>query len=120
MNGETVLVVEDDFIIRLDIVDALMDAGFNVIEAGDVLEAVRILGVTPGISAVFTDVDMPGSEDGLDLARHVRAGWPPVAILVTSGDRRVSQSDLPTDGRFLTKPYRSAEVLANLTEMIAA
>lgn len=66
----------------------------------------EILGLFPEIRAVFTEVDMPGVEDGLDLPRKVHAGWPPIAVLVTSGHRRVTKADLPENGRFLPKPYR--------------
>ena len=120
MSGETVLVVEDEILIRFDIVDALTDAGFIVLEAGNVAEAVAILGATPDIRAVFTDVDMPGAENGLDLAQKVHASRPPVAVLVTSGHRRVTEADLPEDGRFLPKPYRPSQVIANLNEMVRA
>jgi DNA-binding response OmpR family regulator len=81
MSGKTVLVVEDEILIRFDIVDALSEAGFTVLEAGNVAEAVA-LGAYPDIRAVFTDVDMPGNEDGLDLAQRVHADFPPVAVLV--------------------------------------
>jgi DNA-binding NtrC family response regulator len=118
MCGQTVLVVEDEILIRFDIVDALSEAGFTVLEAGNVAEAVAMLGAFPDITAVFTDVDMPGKEDGLDLAQKVHAEWPPIAILVTSGHRRVTEADLPQDGRFLPKPYMSSQVIANLNEMV--
>ena len=120
MSGETVLVVEDEILIRFDIVDALSEAGFTVLEAGNVAEAVALLGAYPDIRAVFTDVDMPGNEDGLDLAQKVHKQWPPMAVLVTSGHRRVTQTDLPNDGRFLPKPYRPSQVIANLNEMVQA
>ncbi|MUZ65053.1 response regulator [Agrobacterium vitis] len=118
MSGPTVLVVEDEILIRLDIVDALCHAGFQVIEAGCVAEAVAILETVPAIGAVFTDVDMPGKEDGLDLAHKVHTQWSPVAILVTSGHRRVQAGDLPGEGQFLPKPYLPAQVIANLNQML--
>jgi CheY-like chemotaxis protein len=81
------------------------EAGFEAIEASDADEAIRILESRNDIRAVFTDVNMPGSMDGLRLARVVRNRWPPVALIVASGHSNVLESDLPTGGRFLSKPY---------------
>lgn len=119
-SGDTVLVVEDEAIIRWNIVDALEDAGFKVLEAENVIEAVAILGAVPDIKAVFTDVDMPGPQDGLDLARTVSTRRPGVKILVASGRHRPANSDLPEQSRFFPKPYNCATVIANLTEMLSA
>lgn len=116
----TVLVVEDETLIRLDIVWALEDAGFEVLEASNVAEAVAAFTEHPEIRAVFTDVDMPGSMDGLKLAAVVYAEWPQTKIIVTSGHRNVKPSDIPTASRFVTKPYSSSTIIANLSEMLAA
>jgi CheY-like chemotaxis protein len=99
-SGDTVLVVEDDALIRWNIVDALEDAGFDVLEASNVVEAVAILGAVPDIRAVFTDVDMPSPKDGLDLAHvvstdrpDVKSSSPPDAIVLripTSPQKAVS------------------------------
>jgi two-component system, response regulator PdtaR len=70
------------------------------------------------IRAVFTDVDMPGSMDGLRLARVVRNRWPPVALIVTSGQIDVPENDLPNGGRFLPKPYEAAQIAATLSHLI--
>lgn len=119
-SGDTVLVVEDEALIRWDIVDALEDAGFTVLEAGNVNEAVAILGSVPDIKAVFTDVDMPGPQNGLDLARTVGSKRPGVKILVASGRHYPANSDLPKQSRFFPKPYSCANVVASLTEMLSA
>ena len=116
----TVLVVEDEMPIRLDIVCALEDAGFDVLEAANVAEAVAVLTDHAEIRAVFTDVDMPGSMDGLTLAATVYAQWPQTKIIVTSGHRSVKQSDLPVASRFVSKPYNPSTIVANLSEMLAA
>ena len=113
----SILVVEDEFLVRMDIVDQLQDRGFVVFEASNADDAVAFLAEHPDISVVFTDIDMPGSMDGLKLARAVRDRWPPIKIIVTSGHRSVSESELPNDSRFFSKPYRAAEVAHAATEM---
>jgi len=80
-----VLVVEDENLIRLSALDMVEEAGFEAIAASDADEAIRILESRNDIRAVFTDVHMPGSMDGLRLARVVRNRWPPVALIVTVG-----------------------------------
>lgn len=117
---QTVLVVEDEPLIRLNIVDALEDAGYVVLEAADVAEAVAVLNAYPEIKAVFTDVDMPGSMDGLKLAAVVYANWPNTKIMVTSGHRHVTSADIPQESRFFRKPYNPATIIENLGEMLAA
>jgi DNA-binding NtrC family response regulator len=100
-----VLVVEDEPLIRINIADALEDAGFVVLEAASVLEAVGLLGQNDEVAAVFTDVDMPGGLTGLDLAGMVSRCTRRIGIVVTSG-REVSPSALPDEAQFLPKPYR--------------
>jgi DNA-binding NtrC family response regulator len=117
---QTVLVVEDEMLIRFNMVDALEAAGFNVLEASDVEEAVTVLNAYPEIRAVFTDVDMPGSMDGLKLAAVVYAQWPSTKIIVTSGHRHVTEADIPVKSRFFSKPYNPSTIIENLSEMLAA
>ena len=93
-----VLVVEDENLIRLSALDMVEEAGFEAIAASDADEAIRILESRNDIRAVFTDVHMPGSMDGLRLARVVRNRWPPVALIVTSGRRSVLERERP-EGR---------------------
>ncbi|MBZ5758594.1 MULTISPECIES: response regulator [Rhizobium] len=116
----TVLVVEDEALIRLDIVCALEDAGFEVLEAPNVANAVAVLTAHPEICAVFTDVDMPGSMDGLKLAAVVSMQWPDTKIIVTSGRCNVQPSDLPAASRFVGKPYHPETIINNLSQMLAA
>jgi CheY-like chemotaxis protein len=113
-----VLVVEDENLIRLSALDIVEEAGFEAIAASDADEAIRILESRNDIRAVFTDVHMPGSMDGLRLARVVRNRWPPVALIVTSGRRSVLETDLPPGGRFLDKPYEPAQIETALRELI--
>jgi two-component system, response regulator PdtaR len=113
-----VLIVEDEFLVRMDTRAALDMAGFDVLEAGDADEAIAILSARNDIRLIFTDVQMPGSMDGLKLAHFVRDRWPPVKVVATSGHARVTDSDLPEGVRFVPKPYSAAEITATLRELI--
>jgi two-component system, response regulator PdtaR len=115
--SSTVLIVDDEPLIRMDAASLLEEAGFDVNEAGSADEAIDILNSTPDIWAVFTDVDMPGSMDGICLAHAVRDRWPPVHIFVMSGHRVVEEADLPVGGRFFSKPYDSVVVVAAFREL---
>lgn len=116
---EVVLVVEDESLIRASAVDMVEQAGFEAIAASNADEAIRILESRNDICAVFTDVQMPGSIDGLKLAQVVKNRWPPVALIVTSGRMTVPESELPNGGRFLGKPYRPSELETMLREVLA-
>jgi CheY-like chemotaxis protein len=115
-----VLIVEDEFLLRMHAVDMIEAAGFVVVEAGNADEAIEVLEARPDITVVFTDIQMPGSMDGLKLARAVRGRWPPIKIVATSGHVHVRQTDLPEGGRFLPKPYSSVQVTDVLRELTAA
>jgi CheY-like chemotaxis protein len=115
-----VLIVEDDFWVRMNAVELIGDAGFDVVEAGNADAAIAILEARPGIHVVFTDIQMPGSMDGLKLARFVRDRWPPIKIVATSGFVNVGKDDLPEGGRFVPKPYRPEYIVATLRELTAA
>jgi CheY-like chemotaxis protein len=112
----TVLIVEDDSVVRLFAVTALEDDGFDVVEATNADDAIKILETRNDIRVVFTDVHMPGSIDGLRLAHAVRDRWPPIKIIVTSGRLVLSERDLPEGGPFLAKPYE----LRQLAEVVRA
>jgi CheY-like chemotaxis protein len=112
-----VLIVEDDFLLRMDAADMIKAAGFEVIEAGNADQAIEVLEARPDITVVFTDIQMPGSMDGLKLARAVRGRWPPIKIIATSGRLHVDEVDLPEGGRFLPKPYSHAQVTRVLREL---
>ena len=115
-----VLIVEDDFLLRMDAVDIVKAAGFEPVEAGNADEAIAILESDLNIHVVFTDVQMPGTMDGLKLARFVRDRWPPIKIVATSGRVTFSEDDLPEGGRFLPKPYRPEQIIATLRELTSA
>jgi CheY-like chemotaxis protein len=113
-----VLIVEDEFLVRIGAREIVETAGFDVIEAGNADEAITILAARNDIHLIFTDVQMPGSMDGLKLAHFVRNRWPPVKIIATSGHARITKGDLPEGCRFLHKPYTAAEITATLQELI--
>jgi DNA-binding NtrC family response regulator len=115
-----VLVVEDEPLMRMDIADALEDGGFLVFEAANADDAIVILVEHTEIQALFTDIDMPGSMDGLKLAAAVRKRWPPIKIIVTSGHQHIREGNLPIDGRFFSKPYDPEKIISTIREMVAA
>jgi CheY-like chemotaxis protein len=99
-----VLIVEDELLLRMDAVDMIAAAGFEALEAGNADEAIEILEARPDVSVVFTDIQMPGSMDGLKLARAIRGRWPPIKIVATSGRPNVGEPDLPEGGGFCLSP----------------
>jgi len=101
-----ILVVEDETLVRLVAVKLLIDAGYRVLEARDADEALEILAERPDCRAIITDVKMPGSVDGIQLAHLVAERWPSMGIGVVSGNALPSAGDLPVGTRFLPKPYR--------------
>jgi len=119
-KGITVIVVEDETLVRMDIVMSLENEGFVVLEASNADDAIDILNAHPEIRLMFTDIDMPGSMDGLKLAAAVRDRWPPVKIIVASGHRHLSDELLPVEGRFFSKPYDHGRVITTMREMLAA
>ena len=100
-----VLVVDDEAVLRLIAADVLEDSGFRVVEAEDAEAALRVLTDYPGVRVLFTDINMPGALDGLDLAQEVHARWPDIKLVVTSGRPRPTDKQIPDDGRFVAKPY---------------
>jgi CheY-like chemotaxis protein len=119
MDLPLVLVVEDEFVVRMNAVSMLEEAGSGVLEAGSADEAIALLESRSDIRIVFTDINMPGSMDGLLLAHAVRNRWPPIELVLTSGQMRVGDDDMPARGLFLGKPYdanRLIEVVRSLAK----
>lgn len=102
-----VLIVEDEALVRMVAEDTLSDAGLETFAAGDAAEGLVLLEEQPSIAVLFTDLNMPGDMDGLELARRVHQLRPDVEIIVTSGKQRLKDSELPDDGTFLPKPYNA-------------
>ena len=105
-----VLVVEDETLIRELVAEELEVAGYTVVIANDADQAIAILEARQDIHLVFTDVNMPGSMDGLKLAGAVRDRWPPVHIIITSG--KIRPMEIPANALFIPKPYVSENVVA--------
>ena len=103
-------IVEDEFLIRMNAAEMIEASGFEVIEASSADAAIEILQIRSDIAIVFTDIQMPGSMDGLKLAAAVRDRWPPVRIVATSGQLKVRACDLPEGSVFLAKPYSSVQI----------
>jgi CheY-like chemotaxis protein len=116
--GQVVLVVEDEEILRMLAVEFVEDAGFEAIEAKSADEAVQILERRMDIRIVFTDIDMPGSLDGIKLAACIRDRWPPIEIILTSGHYAPKSHELPSRAIFIPKPYQVTEVVETLREMV--
>jgi len=111
-----VLIAEDDFLIRMSVAEDMKDADFHVFEAGNAEEALGLLEAHPEIDTLFTDIDMPGSMDGLELAKAVRELRPDVAILLTSGYLKVPLSDVSDQFPFFSKPYEIGRIINHIKE----
>jgi two-component system, response regulator PdtaR len=114
-----ILIVEDEFLIRMDAVHMIRSAGFDVVEAENADEAILILERRFDITIVFTDVQMPGSMNGLKLAAAIRGRWPPIKIVATSGLMKIDQDDLPSGSHFLPKPYSASQIVEVLRALTA-
>ena len=113
-----ILIVEDEALIRMSAVQMLEDAGFATVDVSNADDAIKILELRDDIRAVFTDINMPGTLDGLRLARAVKGRWPPIHLILTSGLVLPGEEDLPADGRFIRKPYQAEHVIATLRELL--
>ncbi|MCJ8143907.1 response regulator [Ancylobacter sp. A5.8] len=114
----TVLVVEDEIFLRIDTVLMVEDAGFDAIEAANADHALTLLASRPDIRVVITDIEMPGSMDGLQLARHVRERWPSLHIIIVSGRQTAGGDDVPENGIFFNKPLSGALLSQALRQFI--
>ena len=117
IKKELVLVVEDEPLLRMLAIDVVEEAGFEAIEAANADIAVAILESRTDIRIVFTDIDMPGSMDGVKLAAAIRDRWPPIDIIVTSGHVSLESIALPDRAVFYSKPYNTAKVAGTLRSM---
>ena len=110
-----ILVVEDEPLIRLGLASTIEDAGYEVVEAASADEAIRKLEQIEDVRLVLTDVDMPGSMDGIRLAHYVNRRWPPIRLVVISGKVGGKPNELPAGARFMAKPYQEP-ALINMVE----
>lgn len=120
-NGKAVvLVVEDSALIRMGAVDLVLSAGYEALEACDADEAICILESRDDIDLVFTDVQMPGTMDGIKLSHYIRERWPPVKLLVASGAAILAESSLPKGSLFFSKPYSDHEIVAKMVFLLSS
>jgi len=113
-----VLVVEDEMLLRMRAVDMVEDAGFTSVEAVDADEAVAILESRSDIALMFSDIQMPGTMDGLTLAHIVHKRWPPIRIILVSGQLKLETLDMPPGSRFFEKPLEAKVMMAQMRNMI--
>ncbi|WP_240793977.1 response regulator [Pseudorhodobacter turbinis] len=115
-----VLLVEDEAIIRISTADVLRDQGWEVREAANAADALKMLEQDEDIELIFTDIDMPGATNGLGLAHVVSERWPTVQIVITSGMSQPSANELPLSATFVPKPYMVEELVIDFrTRLIA-
>jgi len=115
-----VLVVEDEMVLRMRAVDIVEDAGFCPVEAVNADQAISILESRSDISLLFTDIQMPGSMDGLKLAHAVHDRWPSIKIILVSGQVTPTDAERPVDSRFFGKPLAVEQMIAELQAMVGA
>jgi two-component system, response regulator PdtaR len=113
-----VLVVEDHPLTRMGVLEVIIEAGFETLEASSTSEAIRILEARPDIHLVFTDAEVPGTMDGIELAHYIRNRWPPVKLIVVSGNGVIDPQELPQGARFFAKPYRETSIVEAMTGML--
>ena len=115
----SILIVDDEPIVLLDIADFFTDVGFKVFEAGSADDAIVVLEENPNIQTVITDVRMPGSMDGVELAHFIRDRWPSILLVVTSGARPIAGNELPNRTMFVAKPFDPNFVLSEIDRLTA-
>ena len=121
MTGVRILIVEDEFLIRITLSEALSDAGFEVEEAASGDEALTLIDATPGIALLLTDVQLPGSLDGLALARTARERAPDLPVIFMSGRPDcMTAADLSERDMVVPKPYRLADICAAARRLTTA
>jgi CheY-like chemotaxis protein len=118
VEARRALVVEDEPLIRMGAVDLCETAGFVVDEAGDADEAMKMLLSGASYDLLHTDIDMPGSMDGVSLAWRAGEIWPNIAIIVVSGKMMVPHGTLPRDARFFTKPGQESQLAQAISDLV--
>src|SRR6188474_997757 len=119
-SSTNVLVVEDEMVLRMRAVDLVEDAGFTAVQAVNADEALSILESRSDISLLFSDIQMPGTMDGLKLAHAVHNRWPSIKIILVSGQIKVSDKDKPADSLFFGKPIEVKQMISELQGMVGA
>lgn len=117
-SNTVILVVEDEALIRMDVVNQLNEQGYAILEAETGREALEEIANADIVNLLFTDIDMPGDLDGVRLAHEVSRSWPEMGIIVTSGMAPPGMGILPKGSRFFSKPYSPELVHAAIREML--
>lgn len=121
LNGKAVvLVVEDSLLIRMGAIDLVVNAGYEALEAADADEAIRIMESRADIDLVFTDVQMPGTMDGIKLSHYIHNRWPPVKLIVASGREIIEESSLPVGSKFFPKPYDDHAIVDAMARLLSS
>ena len=118
LSPPVILVVEDEMLLRMRAVDMVEDAGYVPVEAVDADEAFTILKSRSDIALLFTDVQMPGSMNGLQLALAVHESWPRIKIILASGQLKLLPGEIPENSRFFGKPLDSTEMISEIKQML--
>lgn len=116
---KSILVVEDDSLLRMAAVDLVEEAGYDVVEAADAVQAIAILQGDADIALVFSDIDMPGGMDGIRLVAFIHERWPRIQTILTSGKFATAPDSLSADSLFFTKPYVESKLVEAFRKMIA-
>ena len=117
-NGKSILVVDDEALIRLNLIDFFAEEGFDVFEASNALEAIATLERHNSIRIVLTDVQMPGSMDGVKLAHYVRDRFPPTLLVIASGAVKLTPEEIPSRTMFVAKPFDPRFVLEEIERVL--
>lgn len=117
---DTVLVVEDDVLVRFSVADYLRGCGYKVLEAGSAAEAITVLNTDMDVDLVFSDIQMPGEIDGFGLARWIRQNRPSVKVMLTSGYAKAAEiaADLCDGGPLMSKPYDEQLVVDRIKRLL--
>ena len=118
--GAVILVVEDNHLILMSALDLIATAGYEGIAAANADEAIAILERRADVQLVFTDIEMPGTIDGVKLAHYIRNRWPPIHLIVASGKQVNEASHLPAGARFFSKPYDNNAIIDEIAHMLAS
>jgi CheY-like chemotaxis protein len=114
----TILVTEDDELLRLYTSELLEENGYTVVEAESAEEALKVMEARKDVRLLFTDIQMPPGCDGLELARQVHKRWPNVLLVITSGQVQPTKTEIADHGRFIRKPYQAKELLGEIDGLL--
>jgi len=117
-KAPTVLVVEDQALLRLYVSEMISDAGYTVLSVENADAALSVIKSNPDIRLVFSDFEMPSVMNGLDLGYHLFKTRPDVAFVLTSGAKMDKGFALPPRGLFVSKPFLESDVCSALAQLV--